>query len=48
MNREMVNNSGPKTPGGARLREPQKVSAPRSEGIGGVYRDKADQYDEDI
>ena len=46
MNREMVNSSGPKTPSGANLREPQKITAPRSKGIGGVYRD--DHYDDDI
>ena len=46
MNREMVNYSGPKTPSGAKLREPQKISAPRSEGIGQVYRDE--HYDDDI
>ena len=45
MNREMVNYSGPKTPSGAKLRGPQKISAPRSEGMGRVYRD---DYDNDI
>ncbi|MHB9095203.1 MAG: hypothetical protein ACYC21_11055 [Eubacteriales bacterium] len=42
MNREMVNYSGPKTPSGAKLRNPRKISAPPSEGVGPVYRDEED------
>jgi hypothetical protein len=45
MNREMVNYSGPKNSTGAKLRETRKISAPRSKGVGGVYKD---DYDEDI
>jgi len=42
MNREPVNNRGPKTTGGARLRNPRRVSAPRSRGIGPYYREEDD------
>jgi len=38
MNTESVNDSGPKTRAGAKLRERRTVSEPRSKGIGGIYR----------
>ncbi len=42
MNREMVNYSGPKTAAGAKRRKSGRVSAPKYEGLGTVYRDDED------
>jgi len=42
MNREMVNYSGPKTASGAKHRKSRRVSAPKHEGLGVVYRDDED------
>ena len=42
MNREAVNESGPKTASGARLRGPQKISTPRTSGVGRVYKEDED------
>ena len=42
ISREMVNYSGPKTAAGAKRRKSGRVSAPKYEGLGTVYRDDED------
>ena len=40
---ESVDSKGPKTASGSRVRTPRRVSPPRSEGIGGVYKEKEEE-----